>query len=204
MSLKKEHLQEFIAKYSKKTQSDVFYRNFKKSCAVFNILKPDWFFIQCFYESAFFTRRLENLNYTTLKQLQKVFRTRLPKSEKDQRLLLKNPIGLANQVYKKYVTGTSGKILTGWDVIGEDWLQLTGENNKENFKKKTGIDCWKETHWFSKPRNSFMGSAFYWFENKVDFCTSFEKCTERVNGPAKVAHATRLRYLQKLYKIIRQ
>ena len=193
----------FFNKYSKKVPPDPFIPNFFKAVKVFEIAKPDWFFVQCCYESAFFTRRRENLNYTTLARLRAVFGSRIPKSDMQAKKLLRNPDGLANVVYKKFLTGeaTTNRKLTGSDMVGEDWLQLTGEHNKQEFKAQTGIDCWANKHWFSQPKNSFMASGFYWALKEIDFCLSFKDATRKITGKSLIGYNRRVSLLKNLYML---
>ena len=206
MKVIKSDIEVFFLDNDKKIPDKYLIRNFKKVCDVFNIRKQHWFFIQCLYESGWFKNRMENLNYTSLKRLRRVFGDRIPKDDSKASELLLNPTGLADVVYKHLLTGEAKTAwtLTGWDMIGEDWIQITGEKNKQHFMDETEINCWEEPKWFSQPENSWIASGFYWYIHDIDFCVDFKEATKKITGPSLIGYKNRLELLKKFYKIIKE
>ena len=174
-------------------------KSLKIAVATVGIVKWDWFFIQCFYESAFFTRQKENLYYTTLPRLRRVFGSRIPEDNKEAKLLLRNPDGLADVVYKSLLTGKI-KGLRGRDLIGEDWLQITGESNKQAIGDFLNINIWKKGNRLSDKKNMFLGSAVYWLLNDIDHCLSFKDCNGKITGKKSFTYEQRVKFLNLLYK----
>ena len=173
-------------------------KSFKIAVATAGVVKWDWFFIQCFYESAFFTRQKENLYYTTLPRLRSVFGSRIPKDNKEAKLLLRNPDGLADLVYKHLLTGQV-KGLRGRDLIGEDCLQITGEENKQAICDFLNINIWEKGNRLSDAKNLFLGSAVYWVLNDIDYCLSFKDCNGKITGKKNFTYDKRVNLLNLLY-----
>ena len=158
------------------------------------------FFIQCAYESAYFKRVCENLNYSSPDRILKVFRSRVRTLSKAKKLV-KNPAGLAHAVYGKMLGNDSAKAKAlykaGWSVFnfrGTGYIQLTGFENWLDFKKQTGVDCFKDKDYFIK--NPWEASGFYWVRHKLDYKPGIKEQTRAINGPA--CHGLKQR--EKLYK----
>lgn len=105
------------------------------------------FFGQVGAETDYLTLFRENMNYTTTKALRNAWPSRFgPKADADLKHLLKNPVGLSENVYGL----SSGRKLAdlgntqpgdGYAFRGGGWFQTTGRGNVARYADKCGIPC---------------------------------------------------------------
>jgi putative chitinase len=93
---------------------------------------------QCAHESARFTHRFENLNYSA-DGLWRVFRRHFfNRQECDA--FARQPEKIANRVYANRMGNGTEASGDGWRYRGRGYLQLTGKSNYEKYGKALGLD----------------------------------------------------------------
>ena len=184
-----------------------FYRWFKERGVVQNIIEKHWhqwdlvinniftlgiqrqpeFFIQCAYESGYFKRVCENLNYSTADRILKVFGKKRIGSLKKAKALVKKPEDLSVAVYGSRLgndsVGARRLYKQGWSVFdfrGTGYIQLTGYKNWSDFKTQTGVNCFQDREYFIK--NPWEASGFYWVRHKLDYLPGVREQTRAING----------------------
>ena len=164
------------------------------------------FFIQCAYESSYFKRVCENLNYSSPDRILKVFRSRVRTLSKAKKLI-RNPVALAEAVYGKMLGNNSTKAKAlykkGWTVFnfrGTGYIQLTGFENWQDFKKQTGVDCFQDKDYFID--HPWEASGFYWVRHKLDYLPGIKEQTRAINGPACHGLGQRKKLFKELLKIM--
>ena len=93
---------------------------------------------QCAHESTGFTRKVENLNYTSAERIRTVFGKRRFPSLADAQEYVRQPRLLANKVYGGRMGNTGPD--DGWRFKGRGWIQLTGRDNYRRFGPPLGMD----------------------------------------------------------------
>ena len=90
------------------------------------------------YDESGFIPRSENLNYTTIAQLRKIWpkHFNVLKDADIQAKYIKNPKNLADLVYKE---------MGGYTYIGRGLIQITGKANYEHYGKLAGVDILADT-----------------------------------------------------------
>lgn len=154
------------------------------------------FVAQLAVESAMFKRLEENLNYTTAKQVLKVFGDRcLPVMDK----ILKHPQALANFVYANRLGNGSEATGDGWRYRGRGLIQLTGFDNyyKYGYHKKPD----QLAH---SPQAMCEIAGRFWHDkgcNQLAIDGDDDGVTHRINGAAMLdkerRHTLTLLYLSK-------
>ena len=88
------------------------------------------FLAQCAHESSMFSKKEENLNYSSeglLKVFKKYFDHELAS------LYARNPKKIANRVYANRMGNSDEASGDGWNYRGRGYIQLTGKNNYKAF-----------------------------------------------------------------------
>lgn len=198
----------FYAKGTPEEASDL-WETFDR--AVNNIIpvqrQPE-FLAQCAYESAYFRLKDENLRYKTPQRIMKVFKR--VKTLKQAKRLIKNPKALAKAAYYSHPSlgnnseGAKALYKVGWivwDFRGQGWIQLTGYDNWESFKKDTGIDCFQNKTYFMD--HPWEASAYFWKKNDLDYCPNMKSMTRKINGGYNGV-ANREKILRQIYQTMRR
>ena len=176
---------------------------------VFGIKRQPEFFAQCAYESAYFRRLEEDMNYTTASRIKAVFGDRVG-DLKSCETLVKNPKLLAKKVYYHHrdlgndSEGAESLYKKGWEVWdfrGQGFIQLTGYTNWKRFKDETSIDCFKDKKYFQK--HPWAASAFYWVDKELDYALDMREMTRMINGGYNGLN-DRQNIMQKMLSIMRR
>ena len=174
---------------------------------IFNIQRQPEFFCQCAYESNYFKTDSENLYYTKPDRILKIFKRRVRTLTKAKKLT-KNPEALAKAVYSNILGNDSPKAKKlyrkGWtclDFRGQGYIQLTGFNNWMDFKKKTGLDPFKNRQYFID--FPWRGAGFFWVRNSLDFVPSMKDMTRIINGTAQIGLKKREALFKELLNIMK-
>ncbi|MCH8346632.1 MAG: hypothetical protein IIC87_06870, partial [Chloroflexi bacterium] len=114
---------------------------------------------QCAHESTGFTRRTENLTYTTAERIRTVFGKRRFPSLVDAQGYVRQPRMLANEVYGGRMGNTRPD--DGWRYRGRGWIQLTGRENYKRFGASLGLDLDGEPDLASTPAAAWKIAGAY-------------------------------------------
>lgn len=145
----------------------------------FTDLGKAMFWAQCHHETMGFTKLEEDLNYTTIKQLIKVFGSRV--SDNPERYI-KNPIALANKVYANRMGNTEPN--DGYLYRGRGLIHLTGREDYTKCGKAIKLDLVHSPSLLANiEKEACVLSAIWVFKikklvNNLD-CTYV---TKRING----------------------
>lgn len=136
---------------------------------------------QLHHESAGFTRKVENLNYSA-KRLLEVFPryfTRL-----NVNLYANKPEMIGNAVYSKRM---GNSVNEGYKFRGRGYIMLTGKNNYKAFSEFIGEDCVANPDLVAT-KYPFEVGMWFFEQNKIfDLCKDISvdtitKVSKRVNG----------------------
>ena len=114
---------------------------------------------QCAHESTGFTRRTENLTYTTAERIRAVFGKRRFPSLVDAQGYVRQPQMLANEVYGGRMGNTRPD--DGWRYRGRGWIQLTGRENYKRFGAPLDLDLDGEPDLASTPAAAWKIATAY-------------------------------------------
>lgn len=138
------------------------------------------FLAHAIHESADFTRLEENLNYTTAERLRAVWPSRFPTLE-SAIPFVRNPEGLANQVYGGRMGNGDANTGEGWKYRGRGLFQLTGRANYMAAGDALSRPYKYEPELVSKPQDAALTAVWYW-SKLVPLDGSFADTIKKVNG----------------------
>ena len=142
------------------------------------------FFVNIAYESKFFSTYEENLYYTTVERIEKVFRFRLRKIYGNYNLnwiennLVRQPEKLANIVYANRMGNGNVASGDGWRYRGMGAIQITGRYNHTHIKKVLGKKCGP----LNKLPYSFYSAGIFWIDKKLDLDPLFGNIVRIITG----------------------
>lgn len=150
------------------------------------------FLNQVLFETANFTKLVENLNYTTPERIAKVWPSRFnldgSKGKKNAKLYTRNPQKLANEVYANRMGNGSPESGHGWKYRGRGAMHLTGLNNY----KKASYDIFGDDRLVVSPDLvsddiivAIATAAWFWKINGLNAVSDrndLSTITKRVNG----------------------
>ena len=161
------------------------------------------FFAQIATETGGLLRLDENLNYTTVKRLREIFRSKF-KTDDSARGYIHNPEKLANFVY----AGRNGnsKPDDGWKYRGSGLIQITGRDNFDEIGRLVGLDLVNDPELARKPDSALEIALSYWTKRNINSVAgeASEDAVKRVTkliNPALVGLAERQAYFRKALKI---
>ncbi len=141
------------------------------------------FVAQTGHESAQFTARLENLNYSAV-ALRRTFPKYFPTTALAE-AYARQPEKIANRVYANRMGNGDEKSGDGWMFRGRGWLQITGRENVTAFAHTIGKTVAEAVAYLETPEGGFMGAGWFWnrgglnaFADKGDIVT----ISKRING----------------------
>jgi putative chitinase len=117
--------------------------------AITNPLRLAHFLAQCAHESGHFNRTIENLNYSDVNRIVKIFRHDCdldhdrviePHEIEAAKKYVKNPQALANFVYANQNGNGDEASGDGYTFRGRGYIQLTGKSNYARFGEFVGAD----------------------------------------------------------------
>lgn len=141
------------------------------------------FLAQCGHESGYFSRFIENLNYSAaglLTVFSKYFKTVDHANKYDRR-----PEAIANLVYANRMGNGDEASGDGWKYRGRGMLQITGRNNYKLFAESQGMTIDEAVEFMGTYEGSVKSACEFWKKNKLnDLCSEeqFSTLTRRING----------------------
>lgn len=181
------------------TQARAFADPLAAACERFGIDNPQrvaGFVAQCRAESAGFSRLEEGLYYTTPERIRAVFPSRVPNLSAAGRLA-RNPQALANCVYANRLGNGDEASGDGWRYRGRGLIQLTGRDNYAAAAAGCGKLYLERPDLVAKPEDACLTAAWFWASaglNALADIRDWNGITRRVNGPAMLHAAERMRY----------
>jgi len=138
---------------------------------------------QVTHESAYFSRLVENLDYTP-QRLMQVFPGRV-KTLEQAKEVLKTVIKLGNFLYDGRLGNATGQ---GYKYRGRGLIQLTGFTNYKLCAGGTGLDIINNPSLLEIPENAVISTLWYWKHNDVSNLMrayntgSFDVVSRMING----------------------
>ncbi len=157
---------------------------------------------QTAHESAYFTKVVENLNYTTPERLCAIFPSRF-KTVRDAQLYVRNPERLGNLIYANRMGNGSVLSGDGYKYRGRGYIMLTGAVQYLLFGQKVGVKLLQEPDLVAT-KYPLTSAAWFWNRNdinKVADLNDIVKVTLRVNG-GKIGLEDRIKSFTKFYDIL--
>lgn len=129
-------------------------------------LREAAFLAQCAHESGFFTRWVEDLNYSSAQRIIDVYGRRRFPDLQTAAMYVRNPDGLAEFVYGLRedlgnLTPGDGSAFTGRGL-----LQLTGRRNYERASEGLGEDYVGHPELLLDPHHATLASAWWWADQR--------------------------------------
>ena len=146
----------------------------------------------------------ENMRYTTLRQLMKVFGNHF-KDEKEAQMYLGQPERLGNLVYANRLGNGSVESGDGYRYRGRGLIQLTGKTEYQQFADDMQISVEQAAEWCETPEGAAISACWYL---KTRHCLAdadrwdLEALTLKVNGKAKVNLAGRIAYAETILRAL--
>ena len=139
------------------------------------------FLAQTGHESASFTVKEENLNYSS-DTLIKVF-SKYYKTNQEARSHSRKPELIANKVYG----GRMGNSVYGfgWKYRGRGFIQLTGFNNYAAFERDSGHPVTANPDLLLEDRHAIESACWFWQKNNLNRfadVNDLRGCTRVING----------------------
>lgn len=156
------------------------------------------FLAQIGHESAGLTRVVENLNYSRVATLMKVWPRRFP-TEASAMPFVSNPKALAEKVYGGRPELGNTEPGDGARFIGRGWLQITGRANYRDLGRTLGLDLEQRPERAAEPQVALTLACAYWLIAEVnESCDAgdFRATTRRING-AVLHYADRIAWLRR-------
>lgn len=139
---------------------------------------------QLSHESAGFSKRTENLNYSA-KALRAVFGKYFP-TEAEALSYHRQPERIANRVYANRMGNGNEASGDGWRFRGRGFIQLTGRNNYERCGKDLGLPLVEQPDLVSDNLTvALLAAAWYWNDlqlGRLALQDDILGITKRING----------------------
>ena len=140
------------------------------------------FLAQCAHESAYFSVKRENLNYSA-DGLKKIF----PKyfANRDASEYNRQPEKIANVVYSNRMGNGDEESGDGWRFCGRGFIQLTGKSNYTACGTALGVDLSENPQYLETPEGAARSAGWFWSKNdlnKYADAGDIVSCTKRING----------------------
>lgn len=127
-----------------------------------SVRRQSAFLSQCLYESSYFCRLSENLNYSA-KGLITVFPKYFTLSTaKDYE---RNPEKIANKVYSNRLGNGSESSGDGWKYRGRGLIQVTGRWNYRKCSESLGINLVEKPEHLETEKGAVRSAYWYWTSN---------------------------------------
>jgi putative chitinase len=124
------------------------------------------FLAQCAHESAFFTRWVEDLNYSSALRIVEVFGRRRFPDLQTAAMYVRRPEALAEFVYGYRDDLGNVSPGDGEKFIGRGLLQLTGRRNYERASIGLGEDYAGQPDLLLDPHHATLASAWWWADQR--------------------------------------
>lgn len=125
------------------------------------------FLAQYLYETANFTKLVENTNYTSVERLMVVFPKYFP-STTIARCYVSKPVNIANRVYANRFGNGDEWSGDGHLYRGRGLCHLTFKDNYKAFAKASGVDVVKAPELLEKPDYAVRVGVWYWDSRKLN------------------------------------
>lgn len=142
------------------------------------------FLAQCGHESAGFTARTENLNYSA-KSLNAVFPKYFVKAGRDAEEYHRQPEKIANVVYANRMDNGDTDSGDGWKFRGRGYIQLTGRHNYTKFAEAIDKDLDDTIEYLDTVEGALESACWFWASNKLNGIADtgdIKLLTKRING----------------------
>lgn len=146
-------------------------------------LRMDHFLAQCAHESAGFTRVEENLNYTSIERLLKIFPRYFNASNVEA--YVGDPVGIASRVYANRMGNGDEKSMDGWKYRGRGYFQLTGKDNYRQFGRYINEDFLAFPDLVKNDLYALESAGWFWMFNHCNDAADhddIEAVTRIING----------------------
>lgn len=121
---------------------------------------------QCAHESAMFTARMENLNYSW-QSLLRVWPKHFPSAGVAKQYARK-PVAIANRAYANRMGNGDEKSGDGWRHRGMGFKQLTGKINQTAFANAMGITLDEAVKYLVTDEGAMVSAAWFWSTNRLN------------------------------------
>jgi putative chitinase len=161
---------------------------------ILDTLERAHFLAQMAQESGNYTQTKENLRYTTIEQLDRIFGTKLPQN--DLASYLNNAEKLGNKVYAN--KNGNGDVASGdgYRYRGRGYIQLTGKNNYiafNNYLRSKGIqdDVVADPDLVST-KYPLEASVYWWIGPTLGASSNISKVAKHGSTPQDVLNVTKI------------
>lgn len=188
------------------TQARQFVDPLNAAMALFAIDSPvrqAAFVAQCVVESDGFRSLEENLYYTNPERIRAVFPGRIP-SLQIAMTFVRNPKGLANQVYAARMGNGNVESNDGWNYRGRGCFQITGRNNYSDAALELGRPYLEQPELVGQPSDAALTAAWYWHCNKLNLladASNIDAITKAINGPGMLKRVERKQYFDQAFAV---
>lgn len=151
-----------------------------------------------------FSELEENLRYTTLSQLKKIFGRHF-KDDQEAEQFLRQPMKLANRVYANRLGNGDEASGDGYRYRGRGLIQLTGKSEYQDFAKFINMSVEEAAEWCNTPEGAAVSGCWYLkTRNCLPLADNWDlvALTERVNGKAKVNLEDRIAFSKAMLKAL--
>ncbi|VDR24896.1 Predicted chitinase [Raoultella terrigena] len=107
-----------------------------------------------------FSELEENLRYTTLSQLKKIFGRHF-KDDQEAEQFLRQPMKLANRVYANRLGNGDEASGDGYRYRGRGLIQLTGKSEYQEFAKFINMSVEEAAEWCNTPEGAAVSGCWY-------------------------------------------
>lgn len=167
---------------------------------VTTLLRRAHFMGQACWESSYFAKFEENLNYTHATAIAAAW-PRLASRAAD---LLGKPQALANAAYANHNGNRDEASGDGWRYRGRGIFDLTGANNYRDCGHALGVDLIADPTWVATPEGAVKSALWFWNShgcNALADLDNAEHVTVKINGAARAGLTQRTELTQDAKRI---
>lgn len=140
------------------------------------------FLAQLAHESALFERMVENLNYTSARQIRRTWPKRFANISAAVAFVRK-PERLANFVYANRLGNGDAASGDGWKYRGRGLIQVTGKDNYRAAGEALGLPLLEEPELLEEPAHAADAAGWFWKQRDLNqFWDMVTYCTRAING----------------------
>lgn len=172
-----------------------------ESYGITSALEIACFLAQVGHESAGFTARKENLNYSA-QSLVRVFGKYF--NATTAQAYARQPQKIANKVYANRMGNGDEKSGDGWKFSGKGFIQITGRQNTTAYAKHKGMTVDEAIVFLQTVEGACDSAGWFWWKNELDkYCDNFTLLTKKING-GTIGLEDRQKHFKELYEILVQ
>ena len=140
------------------------------------------FLAQTAHESMLFERMVENLNYTSAKQIRRTWPKRFAKNSAAVAFVSK-PERLANFVYANRLGNGDAASGDGWKYRGRGLIQLTGRAHYAAAEEAIGLPLLDSPEFLEEPAHAADAAGWFWKRHDLNrIASNINACTRAING----------------------